>query len=251
MAPGLSRRNQTKADGRLQKPCLPGENNYSRNMMPCKTSNDDMRIAGKYTAKQWMALKNCLKSTPSLDLWDLAFRCFYLTRIDARYLNPIASIQSDDTESGEGFAIVALFCSLIEFLESCERGKNYHYIGRTKEKLLPDIEYNEHQASGYFKDFLKNRKPFDTLVPKDLVNSFYSDVRCGLLHEARTKGGWLISTEESGGNLVRREDGRITLFRNELISALKIYFADYRTRLLKVAETQHAFFTKFDYLCKS
>jgi len=226
----------------------PGESNYFRNMTPRKTSNDDMRIAGKYTAQQWKALKSCLQSTPSPDLWDLAFRCFYLTRIDTRYLLPIASIQRDDTESGEGFAIVALFCSLIEFLESCERGYNFRLL-KKGEKLQP-FEYTQREAGGYFKDFLKTRKPFNTKIRKELVDSFYSDVRCGLLHEARTKGGWLISTKESVGELVHNKAGRKTLFRNQLILALKKYFVDYRTRLLKDPMTQQAFFRKFDHLCK-
>lgn len=209
-----------------------------------------MRIAGKHTAKQWMALKKRLQSKPNQRLWDSAFRRFYRMRIDTRYLHPIASIQRDDTESGEGFAIAALFCSLIEFLESCERGDNFHFIGRTKDKRQPN-EYNEHQASSYFKDFLKTRKPFDTLIPSALVDSFYQDVRCGLLHEARTKGGWFISTAASGGALISKKGGQITLFRNRLIPALEAYFVEYRKRLLSDSSTQQAFIRKFDHLCKA
>lgn len=209
-----------------------------------------MKIAGKRTAKQWMALKLRLQSKPSQRLWDSAFRDFYLTRIDTRYLRPIASIQRDDTQSGEGFAIAALFCSLIEFLESCERGDNFHFIGRTKDKLLPN-EYNERQASSYFKDFLKTRKPFDTLIPSALVDSFYQDVRCGLLHEARTKGTWFISTAASDGALVSASASQATLFRNQLVPALKEYFVEYRKRLLCAPSTQQAFIRKFDHLCKA
>lgn len=209
-----------------------------------------MRIAGKHTAKQWMALKKRLQSKPSRRLWDSAFRRFYRMRIDTRYLHPIASIQRNDTESGEGFAIAALLCSLIEFLESCERGDNFHFIGRTKDKLQPN-EYNERQASSYFKDFLKTRKPFDTLIPSALVDSFYQDVRCGLLHEARTKGGWFISTTASGGALISKKGGQITLFRNRLIPALETYFVEYRKRLLSDSSTQQAFIRKFDHLCKA
>jgi hypothetical protein len=136
----------------------PGENNYFRNMTPRKTSNDDMRIAGKYTAQQWMALKSCLQSTPSPDLWDLAFRCFYLTRIDTRYLQPIASIQRDDTESGEGFAIVALFCSLIEFLESCERGYNFRLL--KKWEKTPALRIYTERSWGLFQRFSQDTKAF-------------------------------------------------------------------------------------------
>ncbi len=195
-----------------------------------------------------MALKKRLQSNPTQRLWDSAFHRFYRTRIDTRYLHPIASIQQDDTQLGEGFAIAALFCTLIEFLESCERGDNFRFIGRTGTKLQPN-EYNERQASSYFKDFLRTRKPFNTLIPSTLVDSFYQNVRCGLLHEARTKGGWVISTRASGGALISQKGGQITLFRNQLIPALETYFLEYRKRLLTNPTTQQAFIRKFDHLC--
>jgi hypothetical protein len=207
-----------------------------------------MRIAGKHTDKQWMALKKQLQSKPTKRLWDSAFRRFYRMRIDTRYLHPIASIQQEDTQCGEGFTIVALFCTLVEFLESCERGDNFRFIGRTGAKLQPN-EYNERQASSYFKDFLRTRMPFNTLIPSTLVDSFYQNVRCGLLHEARTKGGWVISTGASSGALISQKDGQITLFRNQLIPALETYFREYRKRLLTNPSTQEAFFRKFDHLC--
>jgi len=208
-----------------------------------------MRIAGRYTDQHWAALKKRLLSEPNQSLWEKAFSQYYRVRIDTRYLDPIVSIQRRDTERGEGFAIVALFCSLVEFLESCERGYNFHLIGRSGERLQP-YEYNERQASSYFKEFLRTRKPFDRLVPSALVDSFYQDVRCGLLHEARTKGGWYISTAWSGGALISQESGKITLFRNQLIPALETYFSDYQSRLLVNPNTQEAFIRKFDFLCQ-
>src|SRR5438045_1091046 len=104
-----------------------------------------MKIAGKNTDIQWFALKARLQSAPSHNLWDSAYQRFYRKRIDTRYLHPIASIR--DTQSGEGFAITALLCSLIEFLESCERGNNFRLAPTAQ--LLPN-EYNSKQASGYF-----------------------------------------------------------------------------------------------------
>lgn len=203
-----------------------------------------MKIAGKNTDVQWFTLKTRLQSTPSQALWDSAFRRFYRKRIDTRYLNPIASIR--DTQSGEGFAITALFCSLIEFLESCERGHNFRLVPAPQ---LQPHEYNQNQASGYFKDFLRNREPFKTLVPTALVDSFYSDVRCGLLHEARTKGTWIISSKLSADTLVSQSAARITLFRRQLVPSLEKYFSDYRNRLLSDPNTQKAFIRKFDFLC--
>ena len=209
-----------------------------------------MRIAGRNTAKQWKALRRRLQSKPTYRLWDSAYRRFYRLRIDTRYLQPIQSIRQHDTRLGEGFAIAALLCSLIEFLESCEKGDNFHFIGRTGYTLQPN-EYSERQASRYFKDFLKMRKPFDSLVPATLVDSFYQDLRCGLLHEARTRGGWIISTAASRGALISRRRGKITLFRNQLVPALETYCGDYRARLMTDPNTQQALIRKFDHLCKA
>lgn len=207
-----------------------------------------MRIAGKRTVRRWHALRTRLQATPNKRVWMSAFDHFYLERIRTRYLNPIASISAYDTHLGEGFAIVALCCTLIEYLESCEQGDNFRYLGRTGAALGPH-EYSERQASVYFKNFLRARSPFSTLVPANLIESFYRDVRCGLLHEARTKGGWTLSTADSKGRLVRQRGTSITLFRNELVRALEDYLQDYRHRLLTNANTQAAFIRKFDYLC--
>jgi hypothetical protein len=209
-----------------------------------------MRIAGKQTDKQWFTVKTRLQSKPTRSLWDSAFRRFYRARIDTRYLNPMASIAARDTECGEGFSIVALFCSLVEFLESCERGDNFRLLGNTKAALQPN-EYSERQASRYFKDFLRTRPPFRALIPATMVDTFYRDVRCALFHEARTKGGWVISTAPSGGALVAQKGGQITLFRNQLVPALEKYILDYRHRLLTNGTTQQAFIRKLDHLCNA
>jgi hypothetical protein len=208
-----------------------------------------VKISGKYTEKDWAEFKTRLKSPSTVRLWESGFRRFYQTRIETRYLRPIAAIKDNDRRNGEGFAIVALFCSLVEFLESCERGCNFRYL-KGKEKCGPN-EYSQYETDGMFKAFLLTRTPFNVLVPSNLVASFYSDVRCGLLHEARTKGKWFISTAGSRDQLISVRDGRILLFRNELVPALKVYFADYRSRLVGDLHRQEAFIRKFDHLSKS
>jgi hypothetical protein len=207
-----------------------------------------MKIAGKQTDAPWTSLKTRLQADPPPHLWASAFRRFHRARIDTRYMMPIASIRKADRQIGEGFVMVALFCTLVEYLESCERGYNFRFVPKRNSPMGP-YEYNRYEASGYFKDFLRTRKPFVTLVPSALVDSFYRDVRCGLLHEARTKGGWTVSTRQSGGQLVSQGAGKVTLFRNELIPALETYCADYRSRLLSDQNTQAAFIRKFDHLC--
>lgn len=73
-------------------------------------------------------------------------------------------------------------CSLIEFLESTVQGLKYRYE-RDPAKLEPH-EYSS--SSKIFASFLTTRNPFAAEFNSQLAVDFYSSVRCGLLHEART-----------------------------------------------------------------
>lgn len=207
-----------------------------------------MRIAGSKTDKDWLVLKGQLQTASTPQLWNSAYEEFYRGRIDTRYLAPIASIQARDVWGGEGFAIVALLCTLVEYLESCEQGVNFRFLARGS-ALLPH-EYSQAAAGDLFKAFLRTRSPFNTLVPGHLVDSFYQNVRCGLVHEARTKGGWEISSKKSPGQLVSESGSTITLFRSAIIPSLERYFEGYRARLVADHGTQNAFIRKFDHLCQ-
>src|SRR5262245_42415516 len=87
---------------------------------------DSTWIAGQHTVKQWKALRAHLDSNPSPELSEMCFEDLHWTRINTRYLEPMRTIQTHlQQDLGEGFAIAALFCSLVEFLESTEQGLKY------------------------------------------------------------------------------------------------------------------------------
>jgi hypothetical protein len=207
-----------------------------------------MKIAGKRTAAQWLSFKRMLVGNPTPARWKYAYEKYYLARIETRYLMPMKSILAQGSYDGAGFSVVALFCTLVEFLESCERGRNF----RIPEKRHPltRYEYGPRKAAKYFKSFFRMRPPFKTLMPPGLVESFYKDVRCGLVHEARTKGAWLIAADSWGGALVRRKGKTRILHRDEILPALSQYLSGYRERLLGRRATQAAFVRKFDHLAK-
>jgi hypothetical protein len=208
---------------------------------------DSTSIAGARTVMEWKALKAQLDSHPTAVLWNQAFEEFHGTRINTRYLGPMRAIQEHlQSDLGEGFAIAALFCSLVEFLESTEQGLKY--VHRTADPAKH--EYSN--SGGLFAAFLKKRAPFDKLVaPSALADDFYKSMRCGLLHEARTKGNWVIWSVSAGGKLIHQDvSGKIIVFRNEFVPALEQYLADYRVRLLADAQTQAAFVRKWEWLCE-
>jgi len=100
-----------------------------------------------------------------------------------------------------------------------------------------------------FVDFLVNRKPFSAAFgDRDLALEFYQAVRCGLMHEAQTKRGWIIwATSHRKAIIDRRE--RI-VFRDDFHEALQEFLQAYRDDLLSNPETQAAFTRKFDSLCE-
>lgn len=208
-----------------------------------------MWIAGSKTDKDWAALRTQIQTNPTPALWESAFDDFYMARIRTRYLDPISAIEGLSHVAGEGFSIVALFCTLIEFLETCEKGHNFR-LGADPTQTALTFEYGLRQGRGYFDNFLTTKKPFNTRFPPSLVPSFYADVRCGLLHEARTQGSWMITTRPSEGHLVRQVGTRIHLYRRELKPAFETYFTDYRQRLIADinGDLKPAFIRKFDHL---
>jgi hypothetical protein len=199
-------------------------------------------IAGMKTIADWHALKARLEANAQ-DAWSEAFTEFFRARLETRYLHPIRVLQQNGSSSGEGFSIVAIQCSLIEFLESTVRGVNYRY--RRRDEHLGDHEYS--MSRPMFIDFLCNRLPFSAAFNEQDAADFYASVRCGLLHEARTKNGWLIWARSEDGAIVST-DPKI-VYRDDFQEALLAYIEEYGVALQTNATLQAAFIRKFDDLC--
>jgi hypothetical protein len=124
------------------------------------------------------------------------------------------------------------------------QGINYRHV--TKKKL-GEFEYNE--SGPLFVTFLSKRQPFAKCFDERLAQDFYKNVRCGLLHEARTKNGWLIRAESPDGNIVDNKEGKRILFRNNFHFALLEFIKCYKGSLALDPDTQKAFLRKFNSLC--
>lgn len=202
-------------------------------------ATDSVELSPKKTIGDWKAIRGQLSATAAPKIWKDVLEDFYYARLKSRYLNPIKAIQSMGLWEGEGFAIVAIQCSLIEFLESCFQGKNYQY----KNPVAP-YEYNN--TRDLFVSFLTERQPFKPHFDDALADSFYKEVRCGVLHEARTKGKWIIMAKNPS-HIVDRNGP--TLYRDNFQKALTQFIRDYRKKVLQDPEMQRAFIRKFDHLC--
>ncbi|WP_426325172.1 hypothetical protein [Pedobacter sp. R-06] len=205
-------------------------------------------IAGRKTVADWDSIKSDLTDFNNTDLWTTAYNDFYIKRLNDRYLNPIKSIKKNDAYTGEGFSIMTIICSLIEFLEATYQGKSYRYR-KKGDPLLGQYEYG---ASGQiFIDFLTNRIPFNTHFNVINAGEFYRNVRCGLLHESRTNGNWTIWGNSGDGTLLKKTPIETIIYRDEFYaSILEFINIHYKSELMSSNKRKKAFIRKFDNLCE-
>lgn len=208
-----------------------------------------MIIAGNKTVQDWQSIRNRLTSFDNEELWESVFNEYFLTRLKYRYLNPINLIKSNGKYIGEGFSIMTIICSMIEFLESTYQGLNYRYVAK-EDKPLSKFEYSKSRE--LFIDFLSKRKPFCNEFNEVIANEFYRNVRCGLLHEARTKGEWTIWGSSDDETLIKKSEGKIIIYRNNFHTSLLNFINEiYKNELMNSKNRKKAFLRKFDNLCQT
>lgn len=204
----------------------------------------DIYISGSKTTDDWNAFKTTLVPGADPAGWATAFGEYFYGRLSARYLDPIKVLQDNGTLQGEGFSIAAIQCSLIEFLESTVQGKSYRSL-----RGGPPLGPHEYSRSGdMFESFLANRAPFNSEFNAAMAHDFYEGVRCGLLHEARTKNGWVIWANH-GSRIIDATGPQKILYRDDFQKALLEFVAWYKSVLISDSAIQEAFIRKFDSLC--
>jgi hypothetical protein len=206
-------------------------------------SSQDIYIAGSKTPDDWLAFKQELLGQGNDSLWEQAYCEYFLVRLNLKYLNPVRVLQENGSWTGEGFSIMAILCTLVEFLESIVQGLSYKYTRDSK--TLGPFEYSNSQQ--LFESFLCKRIPFKQHFDRDIAIEFYKNVRCGLLHEAQTKDGWRTWAESYQGKLVDRP--LKIVYRNNFQKAFEHFVSDYGKQLINNRELQAAFIRKFDSLC--
>lgn len=209
--------------------------------------NRGTKIAGELTVDDWHSLSSRLiADIENLLLWEKAFE-YFLKRMDTRYLRPIRSIEENGKIEGEGFAVVAIVCSMIEALESFYQGKSFRE-GTQNHPLDERTEYYKSQT--IFESFLENREPFKTqFAALNLATEFYKNVRCAILHEAATRGGWIIRTNTA--TLIEKQGDYLIVNRVLLVEAIVAYLENYKQELFGSCALKGAFIRKFNAICAS
>ena len=240
---------------------------------------DSVWIAGTTTRKDWKDLAEKIAAAQHdkddekvKSLFKTASKEFLTKRLETRYFRPINAIKRIKVPLGQGFAIVAIFCSLIEFLQTLRDGtvfinkfKFSTFDGKKKIKYAELIDpanprkikdeelyrYGDGFSRAIFEEFFKVEE-FKCLSSED--QDFYGKVRCAILHNAMIEEPWVIkvhSTCDSSvqqRDLVKDEGGRISLYRDELVRRLQQYIDQYCQDLLTDQALQAAFIRKFNSL---
>jgi hypothetical protein len=123
------------------------------------------------------------------------FAKFIHARLFYRYINPFLystdkkiKKENETKEYDEyallfknGFSLMANSCLLVETLEAFYRGWG-NTNGPNEIAFLKFFGRDEH-----FVDFATN----------DMASNFYKHIRCGILHQGETTGGWTLTRESS------------------------------------------------------
>lgn len=216
---------------------------------------DSDMVFGTFTIADWKVLRVKIKENQEDQTYPNEALKLLEKRLDTRYFEPIRKILDMEKEAGEGFAVMTLICSLIEFLQTCREGKIYEY------GLNDDTKFYYGKGNKKFISFLTEQEPFKSEFKKDLplkdkakrintvADHFYANVRCGLLHEAATNGGWLI---RSGTEKFVDVDKKI-IYREKFNEAMHEYFESYRSEVLNGGDAQqlrYGLYRKLDSLCE-
>jgi hypothetical protein len=224
------------------------------------------RIAGHYTVDHWRGIRSRFLDDPALadrSSWQHAFQIFR-RRVETRFLKPITKILSGGNLEGEGFAVAALQAILVEFLEAFYQGKIYappvseEELGqRAAELRISREELDRHEQPGEYhsssrlvREFLTTHKPFCHEFNHATAAAYYRNIRCGLLHEAATKGGTLIRGDQKHRLITPLPGGDIILHRTGFQHALESYISAYGAELESSASIQRAFLRKMDDICQ-
>lgn len=139
---------------------------------------------------------------------------FIYERHYRRYLKPF---EFDDRtfkrEFKNGFAIMATCCLLIETLESFHRG----------------WKTTDGRSEVAFLKFFTGDRRFFRFATRDIPSMFYKHIRCGILHQGETTGGWQIS--RSPGAPILDTNSKL-INANKFATALRNSLDDYRSLLI-------------------
>lgn len=184
------------------------------------------RISSQSNTKDWNELRvKLLDRKKNTDNWKTVIDLFE-QRIQDRYFNVLDILINLKRKSlGEGFSILTLECTLIEYIATLENGMIFKY------DKAPDKAYCYTKSAKWYNKFLNSAPIFNGYFHGAgsylCANDFYQNVRCGLIHEARTRNGWKVGIFEKNKNKDKSNTKLFelkTIYRTALKNALSDHF---------------------------
>lgn len=146
---------------------------------------------------------------------------FFVERFDERYFRPI-----EDSTSKHGFTILAIACLVIEALESFYQG-------------LPDTKS---VSKKMFQDFFARDTALKSLAGGN--DWFYNDIRCGILHQSESRGGWRVLRRGPLLNVQAK-----TINATAIVCALKLDVRQYALKIQTDEQLWRNFCKKMSTVC--
>jgi hypothetical protein len=130
---------------------------------------DDTRLSSEITIAQYREFERNQDRT--------AIAAMISQRFIERYITPLRV----DPRRKHGFSLMAISCLMIEALQSFYEGWE---------------DTSKHgQGQNAFEKFFTSNPEFALFAPH--AKTFYKGVRCGILHQAETTGGWRIRRKDA------------------------------------------------------
>lgn len=146
---------------------------------------------------------------------------FIRKRFDERYFHPVS-----DPKHKHGFTMMAIACLVIETLESFYQGRADTKGGSKK----------------IFRDFFSRNSALSPFGGQG--DWFFTDIRCGILHQAETRGGWKIQRKG-----VLLDDQNKTINATKFLHQLQNSVSQYADEIQSNETVWKNFCKKMDAIC--
>lgn len=173
-----------------------------KNVVLCFLVNEQTKIKEEFTIEDYNKLVEAKNQE--------ALSRFIYYRLHDRYVKPFLFNNADyKRDFKHGFAMMASACLLIETLSSFQNGW---------------VESSEARIKGadIFDNFFKNSNKLKEFAKLN----FYKHIRCGILHQGETSGGFTIRRD---GDVLKNNQINAFLFLNEIENELKKYSNDLKS----------------------
>jgi hypothetical protein len=188
---------------------------------------ETLRISPKYTSDDWTALDKTDAAH-----WPKAV-AIVRDRLHGRFLH-FADKCLLDVYSG--FVVLSIDCLLAETIQQFIEGRK-HSKKKSKEIFMRFLERPQFQP--YF-------------ASEEIRLAFYSDIRCGLLHQAEAKNQWLVRRNQAALLKTVGADGYI-IDVERFHAAIKASLDDYLAEICKpeCQDLRAKLWTKMGHICKA